>query len=103
MPRVIRFLQAWMNRDEAIATSLGRAPGPEDDTAAQAERWETARRLLDARPVYQLGAPQVENLPAGLAEEASAFGQRADVIAMLHGFDWKLAIVDLHHVLSFQK
>jgi hypothetical protein len=101
--RQIRFLQAWMPREEAIATSLGRGQLPADDVAQCATRWEAAQEALQGRTPFDLAVPQLEDLPPGFAERAQAFRQRADVLAAFQGLDWTLGVADLERVLSFQK
>ena len=99
----MRFLQAWMPREEAIANSLGRSEMPADDVTQFASRWEAARRALDARPPYNGDAPQLEALPLALAERAEKFRQRSDVVSAFQNLNWTLGIADLDCVLSLQK
>ena len=101
--RLIRFLHAWMPREEAIATSLGRVQLPTDDVAQYVVRWEAARQALQGRAPFDLPVPQLQDLPASLAERAQAFRQRPDVLAAFQGLDWTLGVADLENVLSFQK
>src|SRR5712691_9160426 len=101
--RQIRFLQAWMAREEAIVTSLGRGQLPTDDVAQYATRWEAARQAVQARTPFDLAVPQLEDLPPNLAERAQAFRQRPDVVTAFQGLDWTLGVAELERVLSFQK
>jgi hypothetical protein len=99
----MRFLQAWMSREEAVATFLGRNQLPTDDVTQYVASWEAAQRTLRARAAFNLDLPQLEELPAVLAEQAQAFRQRPDVLAAFQSLDWTLGIADLECVLSFQK
>ena len=101
--RHIRFLHAWMPREEAIGTFLARQQQATDDVAAYVTRWEAGRQALEQRVAFELAVPQLEELPAELAERGNVFRQRQDVLAAFQGLDWTLGIADLECVLSFQK
>jgi hypothetical protein len=49
--RQIRFLEAWMTREEAIAMFLGRKQLATDDVVEFAARWEAARQALQGRDI----------------------------------------------------
>lgn len=103
MDRRVRSLIAWLDQNEAITKLLGHIPGPAEDTAAQKQVWEAARRALKGRAAFRLPTPVLTELPLELSERGNAFRQRPDVIATFLGLDWTVGIVDLKDVLSFQK
>ncbi len=93
--RQIRFLVAWMPREEAIATFLGRAPLSTDDVAGCAARWDAARQALQGREPFNMALPRLEELPPELSDRANAFRQRPDVLSAFQGLNWTLGIADL--------
>ena len=54
------------------------------------------------RPPYRRSTPALSKLPGSLKHRAASFQCRPDVIAALHALDWKLGIVDLRDLLSYQ-
>lgn len=101
--RQIRFLLAWMSREEAIATFLGRAALATDDVTDYVARWDGARQALSDREEFNLAAPILEELPPDLTDRANAFRQRPDVLSAFQGLDWTVGIANLNNVLGFQK
>ncbi len=103
MDRSIRCLLAWMPEGEALNTLLGHLAVPGENTQAQRETWETARKANNARPAFQAPAAVLEDLPEELRERGAAFSQRPDVIGAFQSMDWKVGMADLSRVLSYQK
>jgi len=54
------------------------------------------------RPPYRRSTPVLSRLPGSLKHKAESFQRHPEVIAALHALDWKLGIVDLRDLLSYQ-
>lgn len=103
MDRRVRCLVAWLEQNEAITTLLGHLPGPTENTSAQQQVWEAARRVLEGRGAFGLPTPTLAEFPPELLGRGNAFRQRPDVMATFPGLDWTVGIADLNDVLSLQK
>ncbi|MGB2602089.1 MAG: hypothetical protein WBC78_00750 [Candidatus Sulfotelmatobacter sp.] len=102
MEQQVRWLLAWMNEIEATLALLGRERAPREDIAMPRRIWQEAMAALMRRPPYRRSTPVLSKLPGSLKDRAASFQRRPDVIAALHVLDWKLGIVDLRDVLSYQ-
>ncbi len=103
MEQQMRWLIAWMNEAEAIASLAGHLPRPDEDLNERRRVWQSATQALGMRALYKDPVLRLEELPPVLNEAAGAFCATPEVAATLHGLDWKLGYVDLNNVLSFQK
>lgn len=102
MEQQVRWLLAWMSEIQAMLTLLGREPAPEEDITMQHRIWREAKAALMQRAPYRRSPPVLSKLPDSLKQRAASFQRSPDVIAALHALDWKLGIVDLRDLLSYQ-
>jgi hypothetical protein len=102
MEQQVRWLLAWMNEIQATLALLGRERGPGEDITTQRGIWQEAKAALMQRPPYRRSTPALSKLPGSLKHRAASFQRRPDVIAALHALDWRLGIVDLRDLLSYQ-
>ena len=103
MDRPTRSLLAWFDQDEAVKTLLGHVPAAGQDVSHQVAQWTEKQKALAARIPYTSDTPVIEPFPESLSKLAVTFTARPDVQAMLAGFRWELGVVNLAHVLSYQK
>jgi hypothetical protein len=103
MEQQVRWLLGWLNEDEAIEALLGRAPAPGEDLTDARRNWQATKTALTRRRPCQQPMPALSKVPEKLKRRASAFQQRADVVASLHGHDWTLGMIDLRGLFSLQK
>ena len=99
--RPARALIGWLSPSEATTMRLGRNPNPGEDVEAHIRATEPYRESVARRVPRIFTSPLVddERFSSLLTEVAS----RPEVQASFHGLEWRPAVVDLTHVLSFQK
>lgn len=97
--REARGLVAWLSREEGLRVLLGRNPLPGENVQGPEESLAAAQRALGERPIASIESPVLSDLPPVVAEVAG----RTDVRAAFASVSWRVAMVDLRHVLSFQK
>jgi hypothetical protein len=99
--RPARALIGWLSPSEATTMRLGRNPNPGEDIEVHVRATESYRESVARRAPRIFTNPLVEDeqFSSLLAEVAD----RPEVQATFHGFAWRPAVVDLTHVLSFQK
>jgi hypothetical protein len=102
MEQQVRWLLAWMNEIQATLILLGRERAPGEDVTTQLRIWREAKAALMERTPYRRSTPVLAKLPESLKHRAASFQRRPDVIAALHALDWRLGIVDLRDLLSYQ-
>jgi hypothetical protein len=99
----MRTLLPWLEDGEAISYLLGHMPLPGEDVTAQQSLLSASRAKHQARPIYALPAPAIDDLPQEIQQQGEAFCKRPEIASALQGLDWSLGMVDLRQVLSFQK
>jgi hypothetical protein len=99
--RPARALIGWLTPSEATTMLLGRNPKPGEDVEAHLKATEPYRESVARRDPRIFTDPIVDDdrFSSMLADVAG----RPEVQASFHGLAWKPAVVDLTHVLSFQK
>jgi hypothetical protein len=97
--RRARALIGWMAEAEGVATLLGRGITGSELPVEQRALAEAFRVRVAGMPRYEPVDPVVNDTPVELSEIA----QREELIATFVGVRWRIAVVDLRKVLSFQK
>lgn len=99
--RPARALIGWVTPNEAITMLLGRNPNPGDDVEAQINAAEPYRDAVAHREPSVFTNPVVDDHQ--FSDLLADVANRPEVQASFHGLIWRPAVVDLTHVLSFQK
>jgi len=99
--RPARALIGWLAPSEAATMLLGRNPNPGEDIETYLMTTEPYRESVASRKPRIFTNPIVDEkrFSSILADVAD----RPEVKASFHGLVWRPAVVDLTHVLSFQK
>jgi hypothetical protein len=99
--RPARALIGWLSPSEAATMLLGRNPNPGENVEAHLKTAQQHREGVGRRETYTFTDPMVDDkrFSSLLADVA----KRPEVQATFHGLAWQPAVVDLSHVLSFQK
>lgn len=71
--------------------------------AIESSRIESARVLVDGRPCFQSTNPVGAETPVSVAALLKDHLLREDLHREMEGLDWSLGIVDLRHLLAFQR
>lgn len=99
--RPARALIGWLSPGEATTMRLGRNPNPGEDVETHIRATEPYRESVARRAPRAFTSPLVDDERfSGLLPEVA---DRPEVQASFHGLEWRPAVVDLTHVLSFQK
>ncbi len=72
-------------------------------SALQSGRIESARALVASRPCFQTTSPFAAETPAPVAALLKEQLLREDLHREMVGLDWSLGVVDLRHLLAFQR
>jgi hypothetical protein len=96
-------LLPWLEQGEAIGMQLGRNVAVGEDVSKHVAKWEEQRQALLQRPAFAEDKPSADNVPKELQTKVDMFKLRPDVQTAFQGLDWDVKVVDLQHVLSFQK
>src|SRR5262249_973534 len=103
MDRKMRMLLPWLEDAEAIANLLGHLPTQGESVKQQRILLSNSRASLQSRPKYEAPTQVIRELPAEIQQLGAAFCGRPETVSALQGLDWSTGMVDLRHVLSFQK
>ncbi len=101
MNRPARALVGWLAANEAVSMLLGRNPNPGDSVDVQIKASEPYRDAVERREPYVPTDPIVDDHQ--FSDQLADVAARPEVQTSFHGLVWRTAVVDLTHVLSFQK
>jgi hypothetical protein len=97
--RQTRALVGWLNDIEGMNILLGRGLTPNDDTSVLMAALQACRGAVEAFPPFVAEDPILTEYFPGLQD----LQQRSEIQAAMGSLQWRLAVVDLTKVLSFQK
>lgn len=95
-----RALIGWLSEVEAIRALLGREPGPNDDVSDLREQAAQKRAQVSSRSPYTPASAEVAATDQATLDRITA---RPEVQAQFGNMRWRVAMIDLSYVLSFQK
>ncbi len=97
--RRVRSLLGWLSEHEGVTTLLGHPPMLGEDVTAQRANWQAAHAAVQGRTPYSPGQVVVTGDRSKLDEIA----RRPELAGHFSGLNWRIEMVDLEYVLSFQK